>query len=167
MVSEPGKETTFSIYLPATREPVEKKKEEEEEKLEIDSRVQKKKVLVMDDEDSIRELTGHALSLLGYSVEFAREGAEAVEHYKKAKKDGEPFDVVLMDLTIPGGMGGKETIKELIKVDPSVKAVVSSGCSEDPVMADPKRFGFLNVLARPYQITDLRKVLIDVIKHTP
>jgi CheY-like chemotaxis protein len=87
------------------------------------------KVLVMDDEDMVRLVTGKMLYQLGYAAEFVKNGDEAITVYKKAKKSSKGFDAVIIDLTIPGGMGGKETIRKLIDVDPQVKAIVASGCS--------------------------------------
>lgn len=104
------------------------------------------------------------LGSLGYNVEFARDGDEATELYKKAIESGEPFDAVIMDLTIAGGMGGKEAIKKLIELDPEVKTIVSSGYSNDPVMSDYKQYGFHGVIAKPYQIEELSDTLSKVIE---
>jgi len=101
----------------------------------------------MDDED------------LGYKVTCAAEGQEAIELYNKGKKSGNPFDAVIMDLTIPGGMGGKETIQKLIQIDPNVKAVVASGYSNDPVMARYKDFRFKDIIVKPFSIEELGRVL--------
>ena len=86
----------------------------------------------MDDEASLRKMLGRMLKNLGYESEFAKDGAEAIEMYKAAKKSGKPYDAVILDLTIPGGMGGKEAIEKLLEIDPEVKAIVSSGYSNDP-----------------------------------
>ena len=83
--------------------------------------------------------------------------------YKKAKESGNPFDIVIMDLTVPGGMGGKEAIKRLLEIDPGVRAIVSSGYSNDPVMSNFKRYGFKGVVAKPYKMKDLAEVLRRVI----
>jgi PAS domain S-box-containing protein len=121
------------------------------------------KVLLMDDEEIILETAGEVLRNLGYTVESAQEGKEAIDVYKNCL-DSEPFDVVIMDLTIPGGMGGEETIKELLKIDPHVTAIVSSGYSNDPVMADYKKFGFKGVVTKPYSIEELSKTLNSVLQ---
>ncbi len=92
--------------------------------------------MVMDDEDIIRDVAGEMLKSLGYEVEFSKDGTELIDQYKKAKESGKPFDAVVMGLTIPGGMGGQEAIKELIKIDPDVKVIVSIGFSNDLIMAD-------------------------------
>ena len=99
------------------------------------------------------------LEYIGYEVNYARDGAETVNAYKKAMDSGEPFDVVIMDLTIPGGMGGKDAVKRLIQIDPDVKAIVSSGYSNDPVMAHFKEYGFKGIVHKPYNIEELSKEL--------
>jgi CheY-like chemotaxis protein len=118
----------------------------------------------MDDEEILREFISRMLNKFGYHVEVASDGDEAIERYKKAKESGQPFDVVLMDLTIPGGMGGREAISKLIEIDPKVKAIVSSGYSNDPIMANYKDFGFKSVVTKPYTLNELSRTLVDVIK---
>ena len=95
------------------------------------------------------------LEYIGYNVDFAEDGFEAIEKYKTAFESGRPFDVVIMDLTIPGGMGGKEAIKRLIEIDPNVKAIVSSGYPNDPLMSEFSKYDFAGVFLKPYQIADL------------
>ena len=104
------------------------------------------------------------LNRLGYEAELAKDGSEAIEKYKDAKKSGRPFDAVIMDLTIPGGMGGKEAIKQLREIDPYIKAIVSSGYYNDPIMAEYERYGFKDVMAKPYTVKKLSEVLNKVIK---
>jgi len=107
---------------------------------------------------------GRMLKHIGYDeVEFAKDGAEAIKLYKKARKSGNPFDAVIMDLTIPGGLGGKQTIKKLLEIDPEVKAIVSSGYTDDPIMSKFKKYGFSGVVSKPYTIEELGKVLHDLI----
>ncbi len=157
--SIPGKETTFSIYLPASPKEALAEKESGEK-----IRGGKGKILVMDDEKMIRDVVGDMLGILGYEAEFAKDGAEAVELYKKAEQSVRPFDAVIMDLTVPGGMGGKEAVRKLAEIDPEVKAIVSSGYSDDPVMADFRKYGFSNVVAKPYNIKELGDALYEVLK---
>jgi CheY-like chemotaxis protein len=101
---------------------------------------------------------------IGYVVEFACDGREAVDIYKNAMASDHSFNAVIMDLTIPGGMGGKEAIRELIKIDPNVKAIVSSGYSYDPIMANYSDYGFSAVLTKPYKdIRELNRILNSLI----
>jgi PAS domain S-box-containing protein len=160
--SKVGVGTKFLIYLPALHK-VEKENEDlvKEELLSGVGRV-----LVMDDEEIIREVAGEMLSKIGYEVEYARDGAEAIEMYMRAKQNNTPFDAVIMDLTIPGGMGGKEAIERLKEIDPQVKAIVSSGYSNDPVMSEFRRYGFSGFVAKPYRIEDLNKTMHEVINQT-
>ena len=104
------------------------------------------------------------LKHLGFKIEVTKEGAKTIELYKQAQKSGEPFDVVIMDLTVPGGMGGKEAIEKLIELDPKVKAIVSSGYSNDPVMAKYSEYGFCGIIMKPYDIKELSKILHTTIE---
>jgi len=113
----------------------------------------------MDDERIVQDTLGRMLRSIGYEVSFADEGGTAVEMYGRAKDAGEPFDLVIMDLTIRGGMGGKETIEHLQAIDPEVKAIVSSGYSTDPLMADYTGYGFAGVVAKPFTMKELRRAL--------
>ena len=150
--------TTFYIYLPASRKDIQQKKDDT---VIIGG---KGKILVMDDEEIVREVLGAMLVSIGYGVEYATNGEEAVELYRVAKGSGAPFDAVILDLTIPGGMGGKKAMQGLLKIDPGVKAIVSSGYSNDPVMADFREYGFSGVAAKPYKIKQLSETLHNVIK---
>ena len=154
------KGTTFSIYLPACEPEISKKTIQEQT-----PKVGKGKILVMDDEEIVRDVAGGMLTHLGYTVEFAKNGDEAIELSKKAGESGQPFAAVIMDLTIPGGMGGKNNIKKMLETDPGVKAIVSSGYSNDPVMTDFKTYGFCGVITKPYKIEELQKALHRVINE--
>ena len=153
--SELGVGTTFHIYLPASEKPA-PEKEEAAKEVPVHG---KGRVLVMDDEEMVREVLSRALSLAGYEVELTGNGAEAVELYQKARESGRAFDAVILDLTVPGGMGGKEAIKKLLEIDPEVKAIVSSGYATDPIMADFKKYGFSAVVTKPYSVGELERTL--------
>jgi PAS domain S-box-containing protein len=156
--SAPGKGTTFYIYLPAAG-----RSDESRQGVGKPASHGKGKILIMDDEDMIREITGELLLNLGYQVEFAKNGNEAIVMYREALDLEKPFDAVILDLTIPGGMGGKETIKELLKIDPNIRAIVSSGYSNDPIMAEFKDHGFGGVIIKPYRLAELSQTLHDVL----
>ena len=117
----------------------------------------------MADEKFIRDVTIHMLGKIGYEVAVADDGNQAVEMYRQAQRSGEPFDMVIMDLTVPGGMGGKEAIQELKKLDPNVKALVSSGYSNDPIMSNFRDYGFQGVVKKPYRIQDMSDALRSAI----
>ena len=124
----------------------------------------KGKVLLMDDEQIILDVTLEVLGFLGYEVQFAREGAAALGLYKKEKEAGVPFDVVILDLSVPEGMGGREAIVGLRAYDPAVKAVVSSGYSNDPVVQNFEQYGFSARLSKPYKINDMKTILEHLIQ---
>ncbi|MEW6730166.1 MAG: response regulator [Acidobacteriota bacterium] len=126
----------------------------------------KGKVLVMDDQSVIREVVGQILTHLGYQIELAGNGTEAIELYQNAQQAGVPFDAVIMDLSVPGGMGGKEALKKLLEIDPSVKAIASSGYSTDPIMANYQQHGFRAVVIKPYKSEELHQTLRRVIDGT-
>ncbi|MCX6049987.1 MAG: response regulator [Chloroflexi bacterium] len=164
VTSKPALGTTFYIYLPASMQ---------EQNTAVLAPVSApvlghgKKILIMDDEDLVREGAGSVLGYLGYKAEFVKDGLAAVARYKQAKAMGEAFDVVILDLTVQGGMGGKEAIRQLLELDTQVKAVVSSGYSHDPVMANFRDYGFSGVLAKPYTIEELNNTLAQVIREAP
>jgi PAS domain S-box-containing protein len=157
--SRPGKGTTFTVYLPAADLNVYREAQNEE-----DTVVGKGRILIMDDEAMVRQSLRETLKTTGYVVEFAKNGDEAVELYEQARQSSQPFDCVILDLTVPGGPGGKETIKRLRDMDSEIKAVVSSGYSNDPVMADYRKYGFKGVIAKPYRIPELNNILQRVMK---
>ncbi|MBU7030436.1 MAG: PAS domain S-box protein [Theionarchaea archaeon] len=156
--SELGTGTTFHVYLPASTEEV-----AIAEKGAAETVKGKGRILLMDDDESILEVTSEALSYLGYEVETARDGSETLEIYKKARQGKKPFDAVIIDLTIRGKMGGRETVVSLLRIDPSVKAIVSSGYSNDPVMANYREYGFCGVVTKPYTIDELSEALCKVL----
>ena len=123
----------------------------------------KGKVLLVDDEEIIIDVSREVLQFLGYDAAFAKEGMAAIELYKQEKEAGRPFDLVIIDLTIPDGMGGRETIERLRSYDPGVKAVVSSGYANDPVVQDFAKYGFSGRLTKPYRINEMKALLEDII----
>ena len=159
--SEIDKGTTFSIYLPASEKKTVEKAITEEVLLKGKGRV-----LVMDDNEGILEGSKKLLSALGYKPDSGLDGKEAIEKYTKAKEAGKPYDAVILDLTIPGGMGGRKTIKELLKIDPEVKAIVSSGYADNLIMYEHRSYGFQAMLTKPYNAEAMSKVLLDVISKT-
>ncbi|MBE9527805.1 MAG: response regulator, partial [Proteobacteria bacterium] len=155
--SKEGKGSVFSLYLPGVETAA-------EQYIQGDDSVQQEgRVLVMDDEDIIRDVSGEMLKLLGFEVDFALDGVEAIKLYKEAKESGAPYRVVIMDLTIPNGMDGKEAIGELIRFDPDAKVVVSSGYSRDPIMANFTEHGFSAVLVKPYRFDEFSRVVLSVV----
>ena len=153
-----GVGTTFEIHLPASVKQLSPLPESKSGLTGGEGRV-----LIMDDDDFIRELASSMLRHLGYHPETARDGEEAIRRYTEARASGQPFDALIIDLTIPGGMGGQEAIQHLRQIDPGFKAIVSSGYSNDPVMANHREYGFAGVMAKPYRIQDLANVLQEVL----
>ncbi len=157
--SKVGVGTTFSIYLPASNKmAVLEDVVPSELPATTDGRV-----LIMDDEDIIRDVATAILTGFGYEVTTATGGKEAIRLYKEARDRGEPFNAVIMDLTIPGGIGGKEAIKSLLEYDPDARVLVSSGYSNDPIMSDFKKYGFSAVITKPYKATELKTKVYQVI----
>ncbi|MHB0875651.1 MAG: PAS domain S-box protein [Anaerolineae bacterium] len=152
--SEYGTGTTFSIYLPVTREVTPAQAADTPTTVCGHGHI-----LVMDDERVVRNVLQRMLGRLGYHVECACDGHEAVEMYRRAREEGQAFDAVIMDLTVPGGMGGLEAMSLLRQFDPAVKAIVSSGYSNDPVMSEYRRYGFRGVMSKPYRIEELGQSL--------
>jgi PAS domain S-box-containing protein len=158
--STPGEGTTFHVFLPASPQGPAKSKQQWSKAVTGSGRI-----LVMDDEEMIRDIAGALLRVIGYSVTFAEDGEQAIALYRESMDKKEPFDVVIMDLTVPGAMGGKEAITQLLELDPQVKALVSSGYSTDPVMSDYRSFGFKGMVLKPYVIEDLSKALQRVLQQ--
>lgn len=149
-----GKGTTFFVYLPA----VEAKKKTARTSL-VSATCRKGKILVMDDEEFVRNIARDLILSLKHEVELSERGEAAIEKYRAAMALGKPFDVVILDLTIRGGMGGKETIQRLREIDPKVKAIVSSGYSGDDIVSEYKNYGFEDRLIKPYTIETMRSTL--------
>ena len=163
--SELNRGSTFHIFLPATEGEVRANVSPELPRIS-----QKAKILVMDDEDVVRNVLREMLSGLGHEVDLAEDGAVAVEKYRKAMESGCPFDVVILDITVRGGMGGELTIRKLKDLDPEVKAVVSSGYSDSVVISEYASYGFKAFLSKPFNLRELTTTLntiFDNSKDTP
>jgi PAS domain S-box-containing protein len=153
-----GKGSTFLVSLPAA--------EQESESPEQGRNVQSRgngHLLVMDDEEMIRELAEAILTEYGYWVECVENGVQAIELYRKRREENRPFSAVILDLTIPGGIGGRETMERLLSLDPDVRAIVSSGYSDDPVVAKFREHGFRAVLSKPYRPQEMDRVLRELL----
>ncbi len=156
--SQPGEGTVFRIWLPAAAVPAEPKSVSQSPFETLRGRV-----LFMDDEEAIRLMASVLLTRLGMDPEMAEDGQQAVERFEAARAAGRPFDLLVMDLTVPGGMGGLEALQKIRAIDPGIRAIVSSGYSSDPVMADHRAHGFNGMVAKPYRISDLAKTLREVL----
>jgi len=156
--TEVSKGTVFRILLPATDEVPEEAAITENRAAKGEGRI-----LVMDDEEILRKVAKRMLLELGYEVACVEDGAEAIELYAKTRGSQQAFDAVIMDLTIPGGMGGKDAIKKLLEIDPGAIVVVSSGYSNDPIMSSYETYGFRGVVTKPYRIEQLSWVLRDAL----
>jgi len=157
VTSKLGQGTTCHLYLPAIQKSQQSFQQEEKELIRGTGRI-----LVMDDEADIQNILGAMLGHLGYDVHFVKEGTEALSLYKQSLHNGQPYTAVIMDLTIPGGMGGKETVQHLLSMNPHAIVLVSSGYSNDPVLANPKQFGFQGMIVKPYNLLDLSNELHHV-----
>ena len=154
--SVPGQGTTLTIYLPAHSEAL---TTPTPSPLLVNG---EGRILVMDDEESIRLLLGEMLRYLGYDVQCVAEGKEALDRYQEAYHAQRPFSAVILDLTVPGGLGGKDIMRQLMEFDPHVKAIVASGYYNDPVISRHSAFGFHGVVAKPFRLTELSQVLQQV-----
>ncbi len=156
-----GKGTIFTIYLPAfsgsaTQATTTVKENSSPSPI-------RGRVLVMDDEEIVRDISVEILECLGCKTAVAANGHEAITQYMRAKEENKPFDILIMDLTIPGSIGGLETLERLLVLDPDVKALVSSGYANNPVMANYKEYGFCGVVPKPFMVEELNKILSTVL----
>ncbi len=152
-----GVGTTFHIYLPASRTV----SGEEQARVRAPG-VRPGRVLVMDDDEAVRRLVGPTFRMMGHEVELAKDGETAIEMYRRAWGAGRPFDVVILDLVVSGGMGGRETLRGLLEIDPAVKAIVMSGYANDPVVTEHARHGFMGALKKPFSSADLQEAVARV-----
>ncbi|MCI5139758.1 MAG: response regulator [Candidatus Electrothrix sp. AR1] len=153
--SEPQQGTTFSIYLPAIPAPERPAAEPQARETTVSSTM----IMVMDDDVMLRNLARSQLAALGHDAVLVRDGAEAINTYLEMLDSDNPVDLVILDLTIPGGMGGKETAQKLLQLDPEAKLIVASGYSNDPVMAEYSEYGFRAAVAKPFTLKELRKAI--------
>ncbi len=159
--SAPGRGTIFTICLPAVEEQLEKKQQEEKPKSPADPA----KILVMDDDEMVGEVAVNMLTKLGHTVIYAKDGLEAVQLYAESANAGQPIDLIIMDLTVPGGMGGREAAKKISTIKPDAKMVVSSGYSNDPIMANFAKYGFCAAIVKPYLFQELKRVVHDALRE--
>jgi len=153
-----GVGTTFHIYLPALPSRKQTEKAPEPKRIARPGRI-----LVMDDQEEVRDVLGRLLQQMGHEVELVDDGQKAIELYGSARALGRPFDAVILDLTVPGGVGGMEAIQALLKIDSAVKAVVMSGYAHDPVVVQPNRYGFKGGLAKPFERDQMLEILLRVL----
>ncbi len=159
VVSEPGRGTVFTVFLKASSNDAPRESKSAHRKTPGEGAI-----LVLDDEEMILDVTSQMLEHLGYRADRARDGREAAVRYLAAREKGDPYRAVIMDLTIPGGMGGRECLDMIRKSDPDVIAIVSSGYSEDPVMSHFEKYGFRGVLMKPYTLQEVALTLDSVMK---
>ena len=159
VTSRVGTGSTFDLYLPAARKPVDQEPAPPPDRL-----LQPARILVMDDEEALREIVGISLRQMGHEVELVEDGRRAVEAYRRARDQGRPFDAVLLDLTVRGGIGGAEAVHSLLQLDPSVKAIVMSGYANDPVLQEPERHGFKGAMPKPFNVRKLQEILSQVLR---
>ncbi len=160
--STPGTGSTFTVYLPASAASQIPLTDPEESKYEPEAG--SARVMIMDDDPMIIQVTRAMLEQLGYDVVTAVDGEEAIRIYQKSLDSGQEIDVTIMDLTIPGGMGGKEAVKEILAIHPAAKVMVSSGYSNDPVMAGFQEYGFQAAVCKPFQLQDLKRAIDQLLK---
>jgi len=157
--SEPGRGATFHVWIPACDGPV----EPVPARATVSAPRGHGRILVMDDEEQVLAVVGRYLSLCGYEAQLTSNGEQLLLAFRQARREGRPFDAVILDLTVPGGIGGKEALDRLREIDPDVRAVVSSGYSDDPVMAEFRAHGFRGVLVKPYELNELSDLLRGIL----
>ena len=156
--SVPGEETVFTVFLPASE--YDSTPEEEHDDVVLNTR--RFRIMVMDDEEMVRDLARKMLNEIGHDALLAKDGEEAVCYYREAMADAVSIDLVIMDLTIPGGMGGLEAVVKILEINPEAKVIVSSGYSNDPVMANFRDYGFCAALVKPFRLLEFTKIISQI-----
>lgn len=156
-----GEGAKFDAFLPASTAPPGKGDKKKKDDLVLGSG----RVLVMDDEEIIRSVSQTILTMLGYESECTSDGDGAVDAFRKARDEGDPFDLVILDLTVPGGKGGEEAVKEILDIDPGARVIVSSGYSDGEVLSEYARHGFKGVVTKPYLPSELSKAVADALSE--
>ncbi|HOP06204.1 MAG TPA: PAS domain S-box protein [candidate division Zixibacteria bacterium] len=158
--SQVGQGTTFNIYLPASRGgALSEAMDKSEECISTASG----RALVMDDEEAVRKVAGSVLSRMGFKTDLVDDGRKAVEQYTETLASGQCYDIVILDLTVPGGMGAEETIKQLKEIDPDVRAVVASGYTNDTCLIDHEKYGFADYIIKPFRVQELKRIALKVV----
>ena len=158
--SEANMGTVFTIYLPAS---IQTEQTTELSKENSTRAKTKATIMIMDDDSMVREMVKKMLSRFGHDVLLAENGHEAIKLYNKYLNEDRSIDIIIMDLTIPGGMGGKDTVSEILKVNPDAKVIVASGYSNDPVMAHFQDYGFASSIAKPFKLAELNKIINEIL----
>jgi CheY-like chemotaxis protein len=153
--SNEGKGSTFHVYLPAavSESPLIKERPPDERP------ATKGRILVMDDEGMVRDMLTDLLMAMGYDVETANDGLASIDLYIKAVESQQPYKMVILDLTVPGGLGGKLTMERLLAIDPDVKGIIISAYTDDPVIQNYRQYGFLGALTKPFTLKELQNIL--------
>jgi len=159
--STPGEGSAFHVLLPASAAAPEKEMAQKRPLKEMGHG----RILIMDDEEQVRHVVAKMLRKLGHTTDYAEHGDEALRKYKEARENGEPYRLVIMDLTVPGAMGGEEAIKKLLDMDPEARAIVASGYSTDPVMADYMSHGFKAVVSKPFTFDSLSEAVRKALRE--
>ena len=161
--SNPNQGTTFTITLPATKGYVGQPEEMVNQELRNNSHIVAN-ILILEDDELVQQMNSAMLVEMGHQVDFANHGEEAIEKYRLAQAQNKGYDVVICDLTIPGGMGGKEAAEKIIVLHQQAKLIVSSGYSNDPIMANYEKYGFAGRVAKPYRFTELQREIERVVE---
>jgi CheY-like chemotaxis protein len=159
VTSKQGSGATFTIWLPAS-DLAPKERERPEPGA---GGVRQATVMIMDDDESVRAVARSMVARIGHEAIVVSDGTEAVETYRERRAAGNPVDLIIMDLTIPGGRGGKETVRDILDMDPEARVIVSSGYSTDPIMANCEEYGFRAAVAKPYSMQELKDVIRRVL----